>query len=148
MEFVSDRRYRYPVPPEELWSTLSETSDYRRWWPWLRDLEATGLAPGEQWRCTVRPPLPYSIRFTIHFDDVDPPSAVTAHVTGDIAGVAHLDVTPLPDGCEVRLMSTLTPSSRAFGLIASFAGPLIRRGHDWVLDTGARQFAARAVNTR
>lgn len=148
MELVSDRRYRFPVPPEAVWAALSATDDYRRWWPWLRRFEADGLTAGGDWLCTVRPPLPYTLRFTIHLDVVDPPHTISARVTGEISGVAEVAVTPELDGCEVRLTSTLAPGSRAFALIAKVARPVIQRGHDWVLDTGADQFATRAVGQR
>ena len=148
VELVSDRRYRFPVPPVALWSALDATEDYRSWWPWLRSFEADHLPTGERWRCTVRPPLPYTLRFTIHLDEVERPRLVSARITGDIAGAARLDVEPHTDGCEVRLTSTLAPSNRAFGLIAAVARPIVRRGHDWVLDTGAGQFVTRRAPSR
>jgi uncharacterized protein YndB with AHSA1/START domain len=141
VELTSDRRYRFPVDADALWTALSATSDYQRWWPWLRDFDARGLTAGDSWRCAVRPPLPYILRFTIHLDEVVPTSLVVATITGDIAGRARLDVAPQPPGSEIRLTSDLAPSSRAFGLLARLARPVVRRGHDWVLDTGARQFA-------
>ena len=145
MELVSDRRYRFEVVPEALWAAIAETADYQRWWPWLTTFEAEGLAVGGVWRCAVRPPLPYTVRFSIRLDEVVRPSLVAATVRGDIAGTARVEVEADGDGCAVRLRSALAPSSRVFGIIAGLARPLVRRGHDWVLDTGARQFAARAV---
>jgi uncharacterized protein YndB with AHSA1/START domain len=145
MELDSDRRYRFAVPPEDLWRALGETADYQRWWPWLTSFEADGLVAGGEWRCTVRPPLPYSLRFAIHLDEVVPPTHVTATVVGDIAGHARLVLTPREDGCEVRLTSVLSPGNRVFAVIATMARPIVQRGHDWVLDTGARQFVGRAI---
>ncbi len=93
MELVSDRRYRFTVPPDTLWSTLAATNHYRSWWPWLRAFDdGGGLTAGADWRCTIRPPLPYTLRFRLHLDDVDRPRFVLAHLTGDIAGTARLDV--------------------------------------------------------
>jgi uncharacterized protein YndB with AHSA1/START domain len=147
MELDSDRLYVFPVPPEQVWRALAATDDYRRWWPWLTAFEADGLFAGSRWRCTVRPPLPYSLRFTLDLDDVVPPALVTAHVTGDIAGLARVDLADHDEGTEVRLTSALTPSNRAFAIVAALARPVVHRGHDWVLDTGARQFARRAIDT-
>jgi uncharacterized protein YndB with AHSA1/START domain len=144
----SDRRYRFAVQPAALWSAIAETADYRRWWPWLTAFDANGLVAGDVWRCAVRPPLPYTLRFAIHLDEVVPETLVAARLSGDIAGTARLDVTPDGDGCDVRLTSRLAPSSRAFGLLANLARPIVRRGHDWVLDTGARQFGGLAVDER
>jgi uncharacterized protein YndB with AHSA1/START domain len=142
MELDSDRQYWFPVPPDDLWHALAATDDYRRWWPWLTAFEAAGLVAGDEWRCRVRPPLPYSLRFAIHLDEVVRPKHVAATVVGDIAGHARLDLTPRDDGCAVRLVSVLSPGNRVFAMIATMARPLVRRGHDWVLDNGARQFGA------
>lgn len=148
MELVSDRRYPFPVPPVALWSALAGTDDYQVWWPWLRAFDAGGLRAGERWHCTVRPPLPYTLRFTIHLDEVDEPRYVASHLTGDIRGPARIDIAPVSTGSEIHLTSRLTPSKRAFGLVAAIARPVVRRGHDWVLDTGAEQFVSRALAGR
>jgi len=148
VELVSDRRYPFPVPPVALWSALAATGDYQAWWPWLRSFDAIGLHAGDRWHCTVRPPLPYTLRFVIHLDDVDEPRSVVSHLTGDIRGPARIDIVAVPTGSEIHLTSSLTPSTRAFGLVAALARPIARRGHDWVLDTGARQFVSRALAGR
>ncbi len=145
MELVSDRRYRFAVVPDALWAAIAETSDYQRWWPWLTTFDADGLIAGAVWRCAVRPPLPYTMRFTISLDEVVAPSLVAATVHGDIAGTARVEVAADGDGSAVRLRSSLAPSSPLFGIVAGIARPFVRRGHDWVLDTGARQFAGRAA---
>jgi hypothetical protein len=43
------------------------------------------------------------------------------------------------------LHSSLAPGNAALRLVSRFAAPIARFGHDWVLDTGARQFISRAV---
>ena len=48
-------------------------------------------------------------------------------------------------GCIATLHSSLAPGNTALRLVSRFAGPIARFGHDWVLDSGARQFIARAV---
>ena len=141
MELASDRRYQVPATPQVVWSRLAATDEYQGWWPWLREFEATGLHAGDEWRCRVRPPLPYTVRFTIFIDDVEPPRTVGAHIDGDIIGTARVTLSDHDGGCEIRLTSTLSPRGRAVRIMADLARPLARRGHDWVLDTGARQFA-------
>lgn len=148
MRLDSDRSYRFAVTADALWSAIAETDDYPKWWPWLSGFEATGLVAGDVWACTVRPPLPYRLRFAVHLDEVVPTTLITARVSGDIAGTARLDIDGTPEGCDVRLRSSLSPSSASFGMLALFARPIVRRGHDWVLDTGARQFVRLAVEAR
>jgi uncharacterized protein YndB with AHSA1/START domain len=141
----SDRRYRFPVTPEQLWQRLRLTDDYQTWWPWLRHLDAEDLTVGDTWHCAVQPPLPYSLHFSIELRQVEAPGLVVAGVDGDIVGDARLEAAPLDGGCEVRLRSELAPGNRHLQRIARVAAPIVRFGHDWVLDTGARQFSKRAL---
>ena len=145
MHVGSDRSYRFDASPEAVWSAVSDLGSYRRWWPWLRRFDATALATGDVWRCTVQPPLPYTLRFTVTLDEVAPPRLVRASVAGDIEGSAALDVGPWGTGAEVRLVSELSPTNALLRAVAVAAGPVVRFGHDWVLDTGARQFSERAL---
>jgi hypothetical protein len=139
----SDRRHRFANPPDELWAALARVEDYRRWWPWL-DGHQDGFAPGARWSCVVRPPLPYVLRFDLVLEEVEAPRFATATVTGDIRGHAALDVRPVPGGSELRLVSVLAPSSSLLRAVAGAVPVVARLGHDWVLDTGLRQFRAGA----
>lgn len=144
MRIRSDRRHAFAVPPHELWDAIAELGAYRTWWPWLRHFDAGGLAPGVTWSAVVQPPLPYRLRFELHLGDVEPPRVVTADVTGDITGSARLEITPSDEGCELHLLSELRPTNPMLRAVAQVAAPMARFGHDWVLDTGLRQFRARA----
>lgn len=141
----SDRRYPFAVPPEELWSAFVDTGAYRSWWPWLRTFDGDGFHEGARWTCEVQPPLPYSLRFELLLEEVEAPRFVTATVSGDISGHASIDVRATPAGSEVRLVATLGPNSAVLRTIARLAHPLVRFGHDWVIDTGLRQFRRRAL---
>jgi uncharacterized protein YndB with AHSA1/START domain len=145
VQVCSDRSFTFAVPPEVLWSVIADVGSYRRWWPWLRGFEAVGLVTGDVWRCEVSPPLPYVLSFTVTLDDVEAHRFVAATVRGDIEGSATLEVRPCGDGAEARLVSALAPRNPVLRAAAVVAGPLVRYGHDWVLDTGARQLVARAL---
>jgi hypothetical protein len=143
----SDRRYRFDVDSDTLWSAIESTDDYRRWWPWLRHLDAKGLIEGDTWECVVQPPLPYRLRFTISLDEVVPGRLAVATIGGEIEGDARLEIDPTADGdgCDARLVSHLSPVNGMLRRIARMARPIAQFGHDWVLDTGARQFRARVL---
>jgi uncharacterized protein YndB with AHSA1/START domain len=145
MDVRSDRRYRFPLPPEALWPVLTSVEQYRGWWPWLRAFDGQGFAAGERWTCVVQPPLPYALRFSIALDEVVPNRSATASIDGDIVGRARLELRATDDGCEARLVSRLAPANGMLRAVASVARPLAQLGHDWVLDTGLRQFRARAL---
>ena len=68
-----------------------------------------------------------------------------AVVDGDVVGDARLELSGSGTGSRIHLVSDLAPGNAALQAFAVVAQPLVRRGHDWVLDTGARQFVDRAV---
>lgn len=140
---MSDRSWVLGAPAERVWEALTSTDRYQRWWPWLLRFDApAGLTVGATWRCAVKPPLPYTVRFVLALDEVWAPEHIAATVSGDIAGEAHIDLTPDTDTtCTLRLRSTLRPVGRPLVVAGAIAGPLTRWGHDWVLTTGVRQFA-------
>ncbi len=145
MDVRSDRRYRFAVERDTLWAAIANVDDYRTWWPWLRAFDADGLVAGDIWTCVVQPPLPYSLRFTISIDEVVESRLVTATVAGDVVGSARVELADHETGCEARMISALAPGSGFLRTVATAIRPLARFGHDWVLDTGARQFSKRAV---
>lgn len=142
------RDYDLPLRRDEVWEQISTMSNYRTWWPWLRRFEAGGLDAGEEWRCEVQPPLPYLVRFKVAIEKVDAPVLVHALVLGDVVGDATLELEEAEHGCRAILRSALAPGNSALRLVSRFAAPVARFGHDWVLDSGARQFIARAAPPR
>jgi uncharacterized protein YndB with AHSA1/START domain len=141
----SDRWFDFDVGRATLWAAIAAVDDYPRWWPWVRQLDAQGLIAGDVWRCTIQPPLPYRLVFEVRITDVDPERTVVAHLTGDLVGTARLDVEGDRTTSRARLASDLMPANGIVRGVAAVAPPLARYGHDWVLRTGARQFARRAL---
>jgi hypothetical protein len=142
------RGYDLPLTCEEVWAQISAVGNYRTWWPWLRRFEAGALASGEEWRCEVQPPLPYIVRFQVAIEKVDAPVLVHALVLGDVVGEATLELEENEGGCRVTLQSALAPGNSALRMVSRFAGPVARFGHDWVLDSGVRQFIAHVAPPR
>lgn len=147
MQISSDRSYQFACSPDTFWQAAARTDTFRTWWPWLKTFQAAGLIAGDSWQCVVQPPLPYEVRFDLLLQKVTRPTTITARVTGDIVGVAGLDIAESATGCHVRLRSRLAPQNRVLRLVATVARPVAVYGHDWVLDAGARQFYQRALPT-
>lgn len=141
----SDRRFRFGAEPDEVWRAISKVEEYRSWWPWLRRFDANSVAEGERWPCTIRPPMPYALHFTVELQEVVAPERIHATVTGDITGEARVTLTAVDGGSEVRLVADLAPANGPLRTVATLAPWLARFGHDWVLDTGFRQFRRRAL---
>lgn len=144
----SDRWYAVDADRRQVWAAFTATERYRGWWPWLAEFDGGPLEAGARWRCAVSPPLPYLVRFTLALDAVDEGRSIRATVEGDITGAATLEL--IDDGvdsatCRIHLCSDLAPAHPVLRVVAGAAAPVVRRGHDWVLDTGARQFRERAL---
>jgi polyketide cyclase/dehydrase/lipid transport protein len=145
VQLVTQKDIHFAYPRAVVWATMADVDSFRMWWPWLRTFEARGLITGDQWRCTVRPPLPYTVSFTIALEDILEEERVLARVHGDIAGTAELTLFSVDDGCRVVVRSDLAPQSRFLRVMAATVPPMARFGHDWILVTGAAQFKARAL---
>jgi hypothetical protein len=138
----SDRTYHFVCAPTVVWDVLVRTDEYRSWWPWLRRFERGPLEPGARWSCVVQPPLPYRVAFDLVIDEVHDGSLVTATVAGGLHGAARLELEPDGSGSVLHLAASLTPTDRLLRAVAVAAPPVARFGHDWILDTGFRQFAS------
>ena len=145
VEIRSDQCHQFSVTPAEVWTALARVDAYRSWWPWLRHFEADVLEAGTTWSALVQPPVPYRLRFDLHLLEVEPPYLVTATVTGDLIGSARLEISPTPTGSELRLVSHLAPANSVLRAVARLAPPVAHFGHQWVLDTGLRQFRQGAL---
>jgi hypothetical protein len=145
VQLRSDRRYEFAITPVQLWERILAVDEYPTWWPWLRHFDGQALTAGDVWRCTVQPPLPYAVRFTVRIDEVEPARTVAATVGGDVRGTARLLIEPDHAGCTARLIADLGPDKHALRALSVAARPLVRFGHNWVLDTGARQFRSRST---
>lgn len=146
--FRFDRAFTLPVPPAELWSVLSVTEDYTRWWPWLRVCEATGLEAGTTARCEIRSPLPYRLRCDVHVDRVEPGRALDATVSGDLVGPAELRITSLPEGSRARLSWALELRAPLLSRLVPVTRPAMAWAHDVIVTLGLDQFRRRALRDR
>ena len=143
--FHFDRTWTFTVGPDELWAVLVRTDDFRRWWPWLRQLSGDGLVPGGRSACVVRAPVPYTLRFTVAVRELVPGRLVDAVVDGDLAGPARLEVGGNGTGSAARLMWDMELRRPVLRAAARFGRPVMEWGHDWVVTTGVEQFLRRAL---
>ena len=146
MDIRSDRRFRFDVERASVWAAITSIERYRQWWPWLHEFDGTAFSEGVRWRCEVKPPLPYTVHFDVILIEVVEHNIVRARIEGDITGWSQLTAIDHDSGCEVRLISELSPASETLRLVARVARPVAAFGHDWVLDTGARQFRSAALH--
>jgi len=133
--------FRFPVPPDAMWAELERMDLFGGWWRWLRDFHhGQGLRPGSVLHGTVVPPLPYRMRLRVVLEECVPPSRIDAAVHGDLEGDAHLVLEPFGSGTQATVSWTFEMKQPSMTLAALVAHPLLRWGHDRVVDATASGF--------
>jgi len=146
--------FRFAVPPLAVWETIERTGEFERWWGWLGDfrLDGRGLEEGSVLVGVVSPPLPYHMRIRVELERCVRPSLIDAAVHGDLEGHARLELAPDGEGTVASVAWTIEMMQRSMRAAARFAYPLLRFGHDRVVDATVhgfrRQLAASASARR
>ena len=131
-----DRTFTFPVPVAELWAKLVELDHFSSWWSWLREfsVEGNGLERGTVLHGVVAPPLPYRMRLDVVVDDCIPERCIAAQVHGDLEGAARLTFRGDDAETTARATWTIEMMQRPMRMAARVAYPLLRWGHDRVVD--------------
>lgn len=134
--------FHLDLPPEQVWAIISRTDRFEGWWGWLREFETEGrdLETGSVLRGVVVPPLPYRMRLEVVLVDTARPRRIDAVVSGDLRGTATLTFTPDGDGTEATVSWTIEMMQRPMRLAARLAHPLLRWGHDLVVQATVDNF--------
>jgi carbon monoxide dehydrogenase subunit G len=135
-------RFSFPVPPREVWSAVEHFERFEAWWGWLGELrvEGPGLVAGSVLLGVVAPPLPYRMRLRVELMACDPPRSIDASVHGDLVGHARLVLEPEGEGTRATVAWTIEMMQRPMRLAARVASPVLRWGHDRVVDATVAGF--------
>jgi hypothetical protein len=136
------RRFRFGMAPAELWAAIEDTGRFERWWGWLHDfrLDGPGLMPGSVLRGVVTPPLPYRMALRVVLGECRRPTRIDAEVHGDLEGVARLDLEPAGTGTEASVSWRIEMMQPPMRIAARCAPPVLRWGHDRVVDATVASF--------
>ena len=136
-------RFDFPVPPEIVWSTIENLDQFERWWGWLGSLtvDGDGLRTGSVLRGVVAPPLPYRMGLWIELQRCLPNQLIDAAVHGDLEGDAHMTFAPHGDGgTRTHVSWNVEMMNRPMRIASRFAYPLLRWGHDRVVEATVAGF--------
>jgi hypothetical protein len=134
--------FDFPIPPDELWEVMEQPDRFESWWSWLSEfrLEGGGLRAGSVLCGVVSPPLPYRMRLRVDLERCDRPSRIDAAVHGDLEGPARLLLVSESGGSRVSASWTLEMTQRRMRSAARVAYPVLRWGHDRLVDATVRSF--------
>lgn len=135
-------QFRFAAPPDVVWASIERTNDFERWWSWLGDfrLDGPGLQAGSILVGVVTPPLPYRMRIQVVLAKCVKPESIDAAVHGDLEGTAHLTLASEGDGTLATAEWTIEMMQRSMRLAGRVAHPLLRWGHDRVVDATVAGF--------
>lgn len=138
--------FAFPLPPPRLWEVIERFDLFESWWAWLADFRAGdgGLADGNVLAGTVVPPVPYRLHLIIRLERCVRPRLIEAAVGGDASGRAVLRLEPAGDGTSAEVAWSLGMRSAPLRAAAALAYPLMRWGHDRVVDMAVSGFRQRA----
>lgn len=130
----------FAVPVDQLWSAIEGVDKFGGWWGWLQEfrLEGDGLNTGSVLHGVVAPPLPYRMRLRVDIVRCVRDESIEAEVHGDLEGVARLEMRPSPVGTTVDIGWKVEMKQRPMRLASRFAHPLLRWGHDRVVEMTLR----------
>jgi carbon monoxide dehydrogenase subunit G len=137
----------FPVQIDDFWQLIEDFDRYQQWWPWLQEFttERAGLVAGNVLRVTVVPPVPYRVRLHVRFDSCRRLSLTEATIAGDLRGHASLSFDEVRGGTRVRATWTLEAASTPMRVAARVARPVVRWGHDRVVEMAVTGFSRRGL---
>jgi hypothetical protein len=137
----------FPVRPDQLWETIERFDRFESWWGWLRDFGADSdrLVVGNVLHGVVVPPVPYRLRLDIRLEASRRPQVVEAMIDGDVRGFAVMRLEPVDDGTEVTMVWSMNMMSRPLRIAARVAHPVMRWGHDRVVEMAVAGFRQRGL---
>lgn len=143
--------FNLDAPPEQVWQVIEHSERFEAWWGWLREfrLEGGGLVDGAVLHGVVTPPLPYRMRLRIELERCIRPRSIEATVHGDLEGHARVTFEPDGPGTCTEVAWTLEMMQRPMRMAARVARPLLRWGHDRVVEmtvTSFRRHLQRAMD--
>ena len=142
--YVIDFRDAFDLPasPVDVWATVERVECFESWWGWLREfhVEGGGLVVGAVLHGVIVPPLPYRMRLRVELHECIPARRIEASVHGDLEGSARIVLEPEGHGTRASVDWTIEMMQRPMRIAARFGHPLLRWGHDRVVDATVAGF--------
>ena len=133
-----DRTFVFRVSLAELWATVAQLDGFPRWWGWLDEFSVDGNGLRSRNRVArdqVTPPLPYRMRLdVVMVAECVAEDQISALVHGDLEGTARLVFRGSDAESSAHASWTIEMMQRPMRLAARYAHPLLRWGHDRVVD--------------
>lgn len=135
-------RFAFPAAPGEVWSAIARIDRFEEWWGWLTELrvEGTPLETGCVLDGVVSPPLPYHMHLRVVMLECVAPTRIDAEISGDLVGRGRVVLEPDGEATLATIGWTFEIMQPPMRIAARVAPPLLRWGHDRVVDVTVATF--------
>ncbi|HEY3957280.1 MAG TPA: hypothetical protein VGM53_28270 [Streptosporangiaceae bacterium] len=142
------KTFFFPLPPAELWTIMERFDLFEAWWVWLTDFRADQptFTGGNVLRAVVAPPALRRLHVDARLRRCAKPALIEGEIEGDLSGPAALRLTESTGGTLVEATWSLTLRSPPLRAAAYVAGPLMRSGHDHLIDLAVSRFRSKALS--
>ncbi|BAU41577.1 SRPBCC family protein [Leptolyngbya sp. O-77] len=137
--------WQFAAPIESVWNAITQTQDWPTWWQAVQSVEEleagdpTGI--GHISRFVWKMPLGYTLAFNTQLVRLEAPMLMEAIAKGDVEGRGLWELSPIPEGCQVRYSWTVRTSGRWMNWAARLARPILEWNHNAVMNQGGRALA-------
>ena len=120
---------------------------FESWWTWLTDFRADEptFADGNVLHAVIAPPALHRLRVEARLRRCEKPRLIEGTIEGDISGPAVLRFSEIPGGTCVKVTWSVTMRSPSLRVAARVAYPLMRSGHDYLIDLAVSRFRSKAL---
>jgi hypothetical protein len=127
-----------------MWRELERPDKLTGSWRWV-DVLRVGprLEPGSGLSCVVTPPLPFRLALDVTVVEVSHCKMIEVEILGDLRGRAELTLEPEGEGTLATVSWQLEMMQRRMRAAARYMHPLLRWGHDRVVEAAVRGFRRR-----
>ncbi|GAB4444201.1 MAG: hypothetical protein OHK0035_38050 [Cyanobacteria bacterium J069] len=143
--------WQFAAPIEPVWAALTQTEEWPTWWSAVQSVDV--IEPGEPSgignisRFIWKTPLGYTLTFETCLVRLEPPTLMEAQAEGEVEGRGLWELSPLPEGCQVRYTWTVRTTQRWMNWAARLARPLLEWNHNVIMNQGGAGLA-RHLNVR
>lgn len=142
------KTFLFPLPPADLWAIMERFDLFESWWSWLADLQADqpGLTGGNVLHAVIAPPALHPMHVDARLQRCEKPRLIEAVIEGDLSGPAVLQLSETAHGTCVDVTWSLAMQSPPLRVAARVAYPLMRTGHDHLIDLAVSRFRSKALS--
>jgi uncharacterized protein YndB with AHSA1/START domain len=144
-EYHFDMIWRFDVPIDRVWKTLTSTEEWPRWWKNCTNVET--IEPGGPdgvgtvQRFTIKSELVYALRFQIRTTRLEEPRLIKGDAQGNLEGTVRWQLTPEADGTRVHYNWDVRPTEAWMQALSPILRPIFAWNHQAVMRKGGQGLA-------